>query len=145
MTGQADDSAALTNDDASQNFTELRVAVTQVGVLGKNVREGKVTLDPAVGAQLLAALRSHADDVAGWQSHAGELSRPLPMGDNPIGTAMATKFTARANGHGTALATVLAQYHKAVTDAGNAVEQAMRRYAGTEHTIQQSFTRISAT
>ena len=148
MTGQPDNSTQSTqstNEDASQNFTELRAAVTQVGQLGQNVRDGKVTLDPAVGAKLLSALRSHADDVGDWQRQVGQLAQPLPMGNNPVGTSMGEKFSQRADGHGTALATVLAQYRSAVTDAGDAVEQAMQLYASNEDNIQQAFGRISAT
>jgi hypothetical protein len=75
VTGQPDGSAQPTNQDTSQNFTELRTAVTQVGQLGANVRAGKVTLDPAVGAKLLASLRAHAEDVAVWQRQVGDLAR----------------------------------------------------------------------
>lgn len=145
MTGQSDPNAQPTAPNANENFSELRQAVADVGQLGVNVRAGKVRVDPAVGSALLVAMRAHAEEIAQWQWRAGELARPLPLGDNPVGTSMGVKFASRAQGHDTALGTVLAQYRDAVVDAGAAIEQAMQRYAGNEHAIHDSFRRISAT
>ena len=145
MTGQSDPTAQPTAPSTSENFSELRQAVADVGQLGVNVRAGKVRLDPAVGSALLVAMRAHAEEIAQWQRRAGELAQPLPLGNNPIGTSMGAKFSSRAQGHDTALSTVLAQYRDAVVDAGAAIEQAMQRYAGNEQAIHDSFRRISAT
>ena len=147
MTGQPDSTgqaAQPADQDISQNFTELRSTIVAVNQLGDNVREGKVTLDPAVGASLLAALREHADDVTEWQQRVGDLAQPLPMGNNPVGAAMGGKFAGRATGQDMALASVLATYHEAVLDATNAIDEAMRRYADTEDGISQAFNRMTA-
>jgi hypothetical protein len=149
VTGQPDTSAEYdespqSDGNASQNFTELHQAVVQVNQLGDNVHSGKVTLDPAVGAGLVAALRAHSDDIADWQRQVGSLARELPMGANPVGSAMGQKFSQRAVGHDVALSTVLAQYRATVDDATGAIENAMSRYRGTEEEIHQSLGRIQA-
>jgi hypothetical protein len=147
VAGQPDEQANATapaDQDFSQDFTELRGAVAQVGQLTANVRDGKVTLDPAAGAQLLAALRTHTEDITSWQGQVGELSGSLPLGNNPVGNAMGVKFSHRADGDSMSLASVLTQYQSAVADATAAIEQAMQRYASTEDDIQQNFGRISA-
>lgn len=139
VAGQPDTDAA----DA-QALTELRRTVAQVGQLSVNVQEGRVTLDPAAGAQLLSSLRTHSEEIAGWQSQVGELSGSLPLGQNPVAESMGIKFSHRADGDETSLAAVLAQYQTAITDATSAIEQAMQRYADNETTIGDSFRRISA-
>ena len=128
----------------AQALTELRSAVAQVGQLSVNVQEGKVTLDPAAGAQLLSSLRSHSEEITAWQRQIGELSASLPLGQNPVAESMGIKFSHRADGDDMSLATVLAQYQAAITDATSAIEQAMQRYADNETTIGQSFGRIAA-
>lgn len=137
MSGQPD-------QQARDYVVALRGAVAQVGQLSVNVRDGKVTLDPAAGAQLVNALRSHAEDIASWQRQVGDLAGALPMGNNPVGNSMAQKFSQRADGGETSLASVLAQYQNAVTDATDAIEQAMRRYAANEDAIGEHLGRISA-
>lgn len=144
MTDQSDTTAQPTGPNTSLNFSELRQAVADVGQLGVNVRAGRVRLDPAVGSALLVAMRAHADEIAEWQRRAGELAQPLPLGNNPVGNSMGVKFAGRAQGHDTALSTVLAQYRDAVADASTAIEQAMQRYAGNEQAVHDSFRRISA-
>lgn len=146
MTGQPDSAsqpAQPAEQNFSQDYTELRQAVVGVNQLSANVRDGKVTLDPATGAALLAALREHADDINNWMRRTGELAQHLPMGNNPVGTAMAGKFSGRAEGENMALATVLAQYHDAVSAATDAIDAAMRQYQANEEHISQSFNRIS--
>lgn len=128
----------------AQALTELRTAVAQVGQLSTNVQEGKVTLDPATGAQLLSSLRSHSEEITSWQRQIGELSSSLPLGQNPVAESMGIKFSHRADGDDMSLATVLAQYQTAITDATSAIEQAMQRYVENEATIGTSFGRISA-
>jgi hypothetical protein len=128
----------------AQALTELRSAVAQVGQLSTNVQEGKVTLDPAAGAQLLSSLRAHSEEITSWQRQIGELSSSLPLGQNPVAESMGIKFSHRADGDDMSLATVLAQYQTAITDATSAIEQAMQRYADNEATIGESFGRISA-
>jgi hypothetical protein len=145
LTGQQDALTQATGGDSSRNFSELGAAVADVGQLGVNVRAGRVRLDPAVGAQLLATMRAHADDIAAWQQRVDDLARPLPLGNNPVSTSMGAKFNGRAQGRDTALATVLAQYRDAVLDASDAIEQAMRGYAATENAIHDALRRISAT
>jgi hypothetical protein len=135
-----------TQDQAApqQYVAALRTAVAQVGQLTTNVQDGKVTLDPAAGAQLLAALRAHTEDITTWQRQIGQLSASLPLGNNPVANSMGIKFSHRADGGDMSLATVLAQYQTAVTDATDAIDQAMQRYAENEDTIGQTFGRIAA-
>jgi uncharacterized protein YgfB (UPF0149 family) len=130
------------SQSTGQQVAQLRDAMAQVGQLTVNVRDGKVTLDPAAGAQLLAALRAHGADIASWQRQVGDLSGALPLGNNPVANSMGHKFAQRADGDGLSLATVLAQYETAVADATDAIEQAMQRYADNEDSIGQDFGRI---
>ena len=146
MAGQPDTQAQAAQGQGVpvQAVARLREAVAQVGQLTTNVQDGKVTLDPAAGAQLLAALRAHTDDITAWQRQIGELSASLPLGDNPVASSMGIKFSHRADGGDMSLASVLAQYQTAVSDATDAIDQAMRRYAANEETIGQDFSRIAA-
>jgi hypothetical protein len=144
VTGQTDPGAAAAPDqNFSQNFSELKSAAVAINQLNENVRDGKVTLDPQTGADLLAALREHGQDVTDWQSRVGELAQPLPLGNNPVANAMGEKFSGRATGQNMALSSVLSTYHDAITDATNAIDEAMQRYADNEQTFSQSFRRLS--
>ena len=96
----------------------------QVVALGENVRSGKVMLDPATGEELRKLLLEQVEQVDSWLARAGRLARPAPLGANPVGDAMASKFEARAEGdpHSfvnvmTAYRTVLQQTHDQVSAA----------------------------
>lgn len=143
VTGQSDAASvgAAGNQATSQEFTELRAAVANVAQLGADVRSGRVVLDPATGAKLLATLQQHSVDVGDWSASTQTISRSLPMGNNPVGAAMSAKFTGRVEGHPQALVTVISMYHDAVNSACQAISQAMAQYADNEDSISSAMRR----
>jgi hypothetical protein len=54
------------------------------------------------------------------------------MGQNWVGQGMAQKFAGRASGSDASLASVLDQYHSALTGANDAVAQSMANYQESE-------------
>lgn len=110
--------------------SEQPPADPQVVALKKSVTSGQVTLDPTTGEELRKTLREQIDQVDSWLERAGRLARPAPLGTNPVGQAMTTKFEHRADGeiHSfvgimTAYRTVLEQTLESVTTAIRNFEQ----------------------
>lgn len=147
VTGQLDSASigAAGNQATSREVAELRTAVTDVAQLGADVRSGKVVLDPATGAKLLATLQQHSVDVGEWSASTQSISRGLPMGNNPVGAAMSAKFTGRIESDPQALVTVISMYHDAVNSACQAISQAMAQYADNEDAISTALRRTETT
>ncbi|HEX7657984.1 MAG TPA: hypothetical protein VF444_00785 [Pseudonocardiaceae bacterium] len=129
--------------DTSQNFTELQTVVTNLAQLDAAVQSGQVVLDPETGTKLLASLRTHSDSIDQWRGTVSGLTRALPLGNNPVGDAMAAKFMGRADGDTTGLASVLDLYKQGISYTIDAVTQAMQRYQANEETIQGSVNGIA--
>lgn len=120
----------------------LNAPSAEVAELRSQVESGQVVLDPGTGQRLQAALSDEVERVAGWAQRVRGLARKAPFGNNMVGEAMADKFQQRAEGDPDSFAATLDQYRKVLTDAHDAVSDAMRRYAQTDQSVADDFGKI---
>jgi hypothetical protein len=133
MGEQGSTTTSGTDTTTTQNLRRsLSVAVAGVRQMRMAAQSGELVIDPATGAALQRAIADHMDRVMTWKQQATDLSTPLPLGANWVGAAMAGKFAGRAAGADNSLASVIDQYHAALTDAHEAVTQSMARYQISE-------------
>lgn len=121
---------------------DLHTKSAEVTELGSQVESGQVVLDPETGKRLQDALSDEAERVAGWLDRVRGLARKAPFGSNVVGEAMAGKFQQRADGDPDSFAATLDQYRKVLSDAHDAVSDAMRRYARTDESMAEEFGKI---
>ncbi|GLZ30986.1 hypothetical protein Lesp02_31750 [Lentzea sp. NBRC 105346] len=96
--------------------------------LGTNVSAGQVSLDPATGDQLRKLLREQIDQVESWLERAGRLARPAPLGTNPVGDAMSSKFEARADGDQLSFMNVMTAYRTVLEQTHESVDTAIKNF-----------------
>ena len=118
--------------------------ITAVTTIRENVVAGRLTLDPAAGDKILSMLRDQMDRVDAWSRRAQMLARRAPLGQNPVGQAMAAKFEHRAGAtdDDMSLAGVLTMYRQVLLDAHDAVDQAMKLYRRTEEDHANGFRKL---
>ncbi|GAA1200128.1 hypothetical protein [Prauserella alba] len=101
--------------------------------------DGQVGIDPDHAETVLNKLRTGKDAVEALLQKAEELSTPPQIGANPVGNAMAAKFSERAGGresYADALRNLYSQYD----EAEQAITTAMRRYRDIDEDNAQPFT-----
>lgn len=114
----------------------LQASAAAVGTLRTDVAKGRLKLDPAAGREVQELLAEQMEQVDAWLRRADDLGRHAPLGQNPVGEAMAGKFVDRTTSEGDSFTGVLAQYRRVLDEARDAVEEAMRRYrTADEHAV----------
>lgn len=113
---------------AEQASRMVARSAVEVGTLKRAVESQQLRLDPAAGEQIRSMLDEHIAKVDAWLRQTGDLARHAPLGENPVGTAMAEKFASRADGDETSFAGVLRRYREVLQEAQDAVGDAMRTY-----------------
>jgi hypothetical protein len=108
-----------------------------------NATANHLVLDGTAGERLIAALSEQIVLVDGWISRARELARPLPLGANPVGTAMADKFSQRADSGDGSLVAVLERYRAVLEQARAAAGDSMRLYRDVERHDAGNFGQIA--
>ncbi|MCP2164028.1 hypothetical protein [Goodfellowiella coeruleoviolacea] len=125
-------------------------SVAQVAILAKRmaslqqaVRSGQVVLDKEAGNALLSMLTEQIDQVDSWARRASAMARRVPIGQNPVGEAMAEKIERRAGSDAEhSFGSVLTNYRGVLQDAHDAVSGAMARYSEVERSNAETFTRL---
>lgn len=112
-------------DHASRGVAE---SAAEVGALREAVRSVNLRFDPAAAEELRAMLDEHLGKVDGWLNRVGGLARHAPLGQNPVGTAMAAKFANRADGAESSFAEVLRGYRDVLRETRDAVDESLRTY-----------------
>lgn len=115
----------------------------EVAQLRTAAASGSLTIDAQTGQDLRKSLLAQADKVNTWLTTASGMSTALPMGQNWVGQAMATKFAGRADGGDASLAAVLRQYHSMLLEAADAVGQSVNNYQQAEHNISTTMRGIT--
>jgi len=111
--------------DAARGVAE---SAGEVGALRRAARSVDLRFDPAAAQELRAVVDEHLSRVDGWLDRAAALSRRAPLGDNPVGTAMAEKFANRADGAEHSFAEVLRGYRDVLRETREAVDDSLRAY-----------------
>lgn len=103
--------------------------------------EGKIGIDPDHARAVLSKIRSGKDGVEALLAQATGLGVSPKLGANPVGTAIAAKFSDRATGGGDsyeeALRNLLAQYNQ----VENALVDAIKNYEEMDADGAASFDR----
>ena len=126
--------------DVQQKLVSL---ATSMATLRHDVDSGRLQLDPEAGKQLREMLARQVEQVDTWLSQARGLSRQAPLGEHPVGWAMAAKFEQRAGGGGTSLTAVFTSYRQILQDTDDTVAEAMRRYRDVEERTRETFNRLA--
>jgi hypothetical protein len=121
----------------------LAVLATDMATLRHDVDSGQLKLDPEAGKQLREMLARQVEQVDTWLSQARGLARQAPLGEHPVGYAMAAKFEQRAGGGGTSLTAVFTSYRQILQDTDDTVAEAMRRYQDVEERTRETFNRLA--
>ncbi|MEB3368025.1 hypothetical protein [Saccharopolyspora mangrovi] len=127
------------DDQAAQSLAD---STASVAAMGDAVESLDLKLDPDAGEAIRSALDERLTAVDSWLSQARNLARQAPLGENPVGTAMAQKFANRADGGENSLVSVLTRYREVLVDARDAVEGAMRTYRETDQRVADSFQKL---
>jgi hypothetical protein len=120
----------------------LVASAVAVGTLRENVESGKLKLDPSAGEEILSMLAEQRDQVDLWLRRAHDLARRAPLGQNPVGEAMADKFVHRASSEGASFSGVLTHYRQVLEDAHDAVGDAMGQYRDLEESTAEAFRKL---
>jgi hypothetical protein len=132
----------MSEAEAEQASHTLSRSVAAVGSLRRAVESQDLRLNPAAGEQISAALEDHLAAVDGWLARADNLARHAPLGQNPVGEAMAAKFAGRANGDENSFVGVLKRYREVLEGARDAVNDAMRTYQHADEHAADSFQKL---
>ncbi|MEV4643864.1 hypothetical protein [Saccharopolyspora sp. NPDC049357] len=127
------------DEQASQSLAESSASVA---AMRDAVESLDLKLDPEAGESIRSALDERLNSVDSWLSQARDLARQAPLGQNPVGTAMAEKFAGRAEGGEHSLVAVLTRYRDVLVDARDAIESAMRTYRETDQRVADSFQKL---
>jgi hypothetical protein len=134
--------------EEDQSGGELRLIemTATVETIREDVAAGRLALDPEAGDRILSMLRDQLARVDTWLRRAQGLARRAPLGENPVGQAMAGKFEHRAGAtdDDMSLAGVLVPYRQVLLDAHDAVDQAMRAYQQVEGDHVRLFRKLAA-
>ncbi|MBQ0926271.1 hypothetical protein [Saccharopolyspora endophytica] len=130
------------NEPDEQASQSLAVTTAAVAAVRDAVESLDLKLDPEAGESIRSALDERLNSVDSWLSQARNLARQAPLGQNPVGTAMAEKFAGRAEGGEHSLVAVLTRYRDVLVDARDAIESAMRTYRETDQRVADSFQKL---
>lgn len=130
-------------DDQPLEMAErLPALAANMATLRHDIESGQLTLDPDAGKQIRDMLATQMQQVDGWLAQARDLARRAPLGQNPVGTAMAGKFEERAGGEGSSFAAVFTSYRQVLQDTDDTVGEAMRLYHEAEDRTSETFQRL---
>jgi hypothetical protein len=121
----------------------LARSAAEVGALRENVKSGRLSLDPSAGEQIRSMLAEQMTRVDTWLKQAGNLARQAPLGQNPVGQAMAAKFAQRADSKDDSFTGVLTRYRQVLSDAHDALSDAMRQYRELDDSAAESLRRLA--
>lgn len=143
--------------DAPQEHQALATMATAVSAVRRSVSAGHLRLDPDAAERLISVLRAQQDAVDLAVRRLGALARPVPLGANPVGSAMEGKFWSRAATDGDpartapdgpstdrSLTNMLTRYRRTLDEAEQAVTTAMRQYRTDEDDNVTRFRRVTS-
>lgn len=100
---------------------------------------GEIGIDPDAAQAVLAKIRSGKDAVENLIAKAGHLGSEPKLGANPVGQAMAAKFSDRAAGGGDSYVQALRNLHAQYDQVERAIVTAMRNYDELETEAVSTF------
>lgn len=111
--------------------------------LQNTVSSGQVQLDPAAGEELRKQFQDQIDQVDAWLEHANtSITRPAPLGANPVGDAMRDKFTHRAEGEQYSFVSVMTAYRTVLEQTKNSIVAAIENFTRLDEEAQAELKKI---
>ncbi|EHR53159.1 hypothetical protein SacmaDRAFT_4989 [Saccharomonospora marina XMU15] len=101
---------------------------------------GQVGIDPDAAQAVLSKIRTGKDTVEDLLRNADNLAAPPRLGANPVGQAIAAKFSDRASGAGDSYAQALRNLYAQYDHAEQAIVTAMNRYHEFDRASAEPFT-----
>lgn len=101
---------------------------------------GEIGIDPDSAQAVLSKIRAGKDNVEALLAEAGALAVPPRIGANPVGNAMAAKFSDRAAGAGDSYAQALRNLYAQYAHAEQALTTAISRYEEIDQASAEPFT-----
>lgn len=89
---------------------------------------GQLGVDPDAAQAVLKKIRAGKDSVENLLRSASALAEPPKLGANPVGDAIAAKFSRRADGGGDSYAQALQNLYTQYDQAEQAIVAAMSQY-----------------
>lgn len=102
---------------------------------------GQIGIDPDSARTVLSKIRSGKDHVEGLISQATGLGAAPKLGANPVGAAIAAKFSDRATGGGDSYEQALKNLHAQYDQVEKALVAAIGNYEEMETAHAESFRR----
>lgn len=102
---------------------------------------GQVGVDPDAAQGVLTKIRTGKDHIETLLQQADALAAPPKVGANPVGYALAAKFSDRARGGGDSYALALENLYAQYDQAEQAIVTAMSRYEEIDQAGAEPFTR----
>jgi hypothetical protein len=113
-----------------------------IAALRETVDSGQVSLDQEAGERLRTMLTGQLDQVDTWLARVSTLTQRAPLGTNPVGEAMATKFELRAHGEPLSFVSVLTAYRDVLGQTLDAVTKAIDTLQQTDADSRDEFRRL---
>lgn len=101
---------------------------------------GQIGIDPDAAQTVLNKIRTGKDSIEALLRDTGFLASPPKLGANPVGQAIAEKFSDRAAGAGDSYAQALRNLYTQYEDAEQAIMTAMSRYQDFDQASAEPFT-----
>lgn len=133
----------MSEPEEVQVTRNLARSAASVRQLSQAVESQQLRLDPEAGERIRITLEDQMSTVDAWVSRAGALTTNAPLGENPVGEAMAMKFANRAEGTGRSFNDALKKYREVLEEARDAINAAMRTYEHADETAADSFRKIA--
>lgn len=100
---------------------------------------GQVAVDPEAAQTVLNKIRTGKDSVEALLRSAGVLAEAPKLGANPVGQAMAAKFSQRADGGGDSYAAALQNLYNQYAQAEQGIVTAMAKYQEVDQSAADPF------
>jgi hypothetical protein len=105
--------------------------------LSETVSSGQVQIDPTAGEDLRKQLQAQIDQVDSWLQRAkSSITRPAPLGANPVGDKMRDKFTHRAEGEQYSFVSVMTAYRTVLEQTKNSIVEAIGNFQALDEDQQ---------
>ncbi|ANZ39962.1 hypothetical protein BBK82_31875 [Lentzea guizhouensis] len=112
--------------------------------LRDTVSSGQVQIDPTAGEELRKQLQAQIDQVDSWLERSrSSITRPAPLGANPVGDAMRDKFTHRAEGEQYSFVSVMTAYRTVLEQTKNSVVEAIENFTKLDEETQAELKKLT--
>lgn len=114
-------------------------SVSDATAFANAAAKGQIGIDPDAAQTVLTKIRKGKDQVEALMTRADSLGTPPKLGANEVGTAIARKFSDRANGGTDSYERALSNLHTQYLQVERALVAAIKNYDEIEAAGVESF------